>query len=325
MSVSNPGNNINHTSAIGWKDINTLDNGNLLGYQERYARKLVREANSFPNVIFEIQNEPWADHGVLADVVNPYLPAPGRDRYPNSVDVADTRSLPWQNRVGEWITSEEAKLPNKHLIAQNYCNFLFPVNSTVPGVSIVNFHYAYPEAVTLNYGLRAALAYDESGFLGQSDDAYRRQAWNFMLSGGSTFGGLDYSFTPGHEDGSEVAPNGPGGGGPTLRRQLGILHRFLDKLPLVEMRPDAYAVVHGAGVQVRMLSNRNSIYAAYLDGKGPARIRLNLPAGSYRGEWINTESGANTPIPEFTTHGGPVTLETPSFTAGLAFRLSSAR
>jgi hypothetical protein len=323
MSVFNAENNVNHTSAVDWKSINTLGNGNLLAYQERYTRKLVREANSFPNVIFEIQNEPWSDHGVLAAVINPYLAMPGRDQYPNSVDIADGRSVEWQERVAEWIRIEEAVLPNKHLVAQNYCNFRFPVISTIAGVSIINFHYAYPEAATLNYGLGKALAYDETGFLGQADDAYRRQAWNFMLSGGSTFDGLDYSFTPRHEDGSDVEPNGPGGGSPALRKQLGILHRFLDNLPLLEMRPDAHTVVHAAGVQVRMISNQKSVYAAYLDGNGPSRLTLHLSAGQFRGEWINTENGATNPIHEFSSDGGETTLETPAFTAGLALRLWS--
>jgi hypothetical protein len=321
LSAFKTENNVNRTSAIDWKRINTLDNGNLLAQQERYARNLVREANSFPNVIFEIQNEPWSDHGVLADVINPYLPRPGRDQYPNSVDVADADSLAWQRRVASWISGEEAELANKHLIAQNYCNFRFPVESVIPGVSVVNFHYAYPEAVTLNYGLGKALAYDETGFLGQADEAYRRQAWNFLLAGGSSFDGLDYSFTAGGEDGKESGANGPGGGSPELRKQLGILRRFLDELPLVEMTPDAQTLVHGAGVQVRLLSKRGSVYAAYLDGKGPARITLELPAGAYRGEWIDTTSGATTRIAEFRSEGSPITLEAPGFVGAIAMRL----
>jgi hypothetical protein len=69
----------------------------------------------------------------------------------------------------------------------------------------------------VNYGLDKAIAYDETGFLGPNDEAYRRQAWNFILSGGSTFGALDYSFTVGHEDGPDTSSNGPGGGSPTFR------------------------------------------------------------------------------------------------------------
>ncbi len=325
MSVFNAGNNINHTSSIDWKSINTLDNGNLLAYQEHYTRKLVREANSYPNVIFEIQNEPWSDHGVLANVINSYLPIPGRERFPNSVDIADSASLAWQKRVADWIINEEAGLPNKHLIAQNYCNFLCSVDSIFPGVNILNFHYAYPKAVTLNYSLNKAVAYDETGFLGQADDAYRRQAWNFMLSGGSTFDGLDYSFTLGHEDGSGMEPNGPGGGGPALRKQLGVLHHFLNKLPLTDMIPATNTVVHGNGLEVRMLWNGKDLYAAYLDGKGPARIMLQLPAGSYQGEWLYTETGAGTQIPEFKSDGGQTRLETPAFPAGIALRVWSIK
>jgi hypothetical protein len=136
-------NNSNHTSVINWRSINTLANGNLLAYQESYTRKLVQEANAFPNVIFEIQNEPWSDQGSLAGVINPYLAIPGRNKYPNSIDVANA-TLEWQRRVAAWITTEEAGLPHRHLIAQNYCNFRFPVDSTISGVSILNFHYAYP-------------------------------------------------------------------------------------------------------------------------------------------------------------------------------------
>jgi hypothetical protein len=85
----------------------------------RYARELVREANAFDNMIFEIQDEPWSDRPVLAGVMNPYLQLPGRDTYPNSVDLADELSIAWQGQVAEWITSEESALPNRHPIAQN--------------------------------------------------------------------------------------------------------------------------------------------------------------------------------------------------------------
>ena len=223
LSPFNPANNINNTNAIDWKKLHTQENGNVIPYQEKLARKLVREANAFDNVIFEIQNEPWSDRPVLSGVINPYLRPPQRDTFPNSVDLPDELSIAWQTQVAEWIQQEESQLPNRHLIAQNYSNFRAPVKTLIPGVGIVNFHYAYPEAATLNYGLNKAISYDETGFLGRDDDAYRRQAWNFLLSGGSAFDALDYSFSVGHENGSDSEPNGPGGGSPTLRHQLRIL------------------------------------------------------------------------------------------------------
>jgi len=254
VSAFNPSNNVNNTDAIDWKRAHTLENGNILAYQEKYARKLIREANSFDNAIFEIQNEPWSDRPILTDVINPYLRPPARDNYPNSVDLPDELSIAWQARVAEWITQEESSLPNRHLIAQNYSNFRLPVRKLLPGVDIVNFHYAYPDAVLLNYGLGKAISYDETGFLGRDDDAYRRQAWNFMLSGGSAFDALDYSFTTGHEDGSYAETNGPGGGGPPLRHQLHILSQFLQSFSLVDLRPDTRTVKHAAGTTARVLS-----------------------------------------------------------------------
>ncbi|KAA6456232.1 hypothetical protein DYQ86_25895 [Acidobacteria bacterium AB60] len=324
VSPFNASNNINHTTeGLDLKHVNTLQNGNVLALQERYVRKLVHELNSFPNIIFELQNEPWSDHPQLESVINPYL-FTGRDQYPNSVEVADLDSLAWQSRVAQWITSEEAQLPHRHLIAQNYSNFRLPVRQLIDGVSVVNFHYAYPEAVTLNYGLNKAIAYDETGFLGRSDDAYRRQAWNFMLAGGSAFDSLDYSFTVGFENGTDTEPNGPGGGSPALRKQLGFLQRFLSALPLVDMHPDYNVVVHAAGAATHALSDGKGVFAIYLDGKGPSSLALRLPSGNYRGEWINVVTGEANAVTNLSSSGDETSIKVPEFESGIALRLSRA-
>jgi hypothetical protein len=322
VSPFNSLNNVNHTDVTDWKKVTTLENGKVLKFQEEYVRKLVREAQGFDNVIFEIQNEPWSDRPVLASVVNPYLPEPARDNYPNSVDLADQASTAWQATVAEWIVSEESGLPNKHLIAQNYCNFYFPVRRLVPQVSVVNFHYAYPEAALGNYGLDKAIGYDETGFLGREDQAYLRQAWNFLLSGGGTFDGLDYSFSVGHENGDDSEPNGPGGGSARLRRQLAILRKFLERFRLTEMRPDRAAVKHAAGVGARALSVPGSEYAIYLDGKGPAELTLDLPEGRYSAEWIEPATGAVLRQESVRFSGGSGVLVSPKFSDGVALRLA---
>jgi hypothetical protein len=321
LSALNPANNINGTNAIDWKKLHTLDNGNILAYQERYARKLVREANEFDNVIFEIENEPWSDRPVLTDVVNPYLRPPGRDNYPNSVDLPDELSMAWQARVAAWIQEEEASLPNRHLIAQNYCNFRLSVLKLLSGIDVVNFHYAYPDAVTLNYGLDKAISYDETGFLGHDDDAYRRQAWNFMLSGGSVFDGLDYSFTPGHEDGTDLEPNGPGGGSPALRSQLRVLQNFLQSLSLVDLQLDTHTVRHASGAIARVLSHPGQEYAIYLDGNGPGEVAMDLPEGQYSGVWLNIKTGSADKSESFRHSGGNKVLQSPEFRNGIALRL----
>jgi hypothetical protein len=321
ISALNPENNVKGTSSIDWKKLHTLENGNILAYQERYVRKLVREANRFDGIIFEIQNEPWSDRPLRAGVVNPYLPRRVREKYPNSIEVADDLSTGWQAKVAEWISNEEASLPKKHLIAQNYCNFFFLVRTLVPRVSIVNFHYAYPDAVLLNYGLGKALSYDETGFLGRDDDVYRRQAWNFMLSGGSAFDNLDYSFSAGHEDGKDTEPNGPGGGSPALRHQLRILKEFLESFSLVELKPDMHTVTHAAGVYTRTLSIPGREYGMYFDGDGPLDVTLDLPARKYAGAWVDTKTGRRERLESFSHAGGKKILRTPEFRNGIALDL----
>src|SRR5579862_9200192 len=321
FSPFNTANNVNHTDPIDWKLVNTLDSGNILAVQERYTRKLVREVNAFDNVIFELQNEPFADRPVVQNVVNPYLFPPARNQFPNTIETADDKSIAWQARVAQWITTEEATLPNKHLLAQNYCDFGLPVSTLVPSVSIVNFHYAYPEAASANYGIGKPLAYDETGFLGRDDAAYRRQAWNFMLSGGGAFDALDYSFSVGHEDGSDNQPNGPGGGSAAFRRQLGILTRFMQSLPLENLAPDTHTVKHAGGTYARVLSHTGEEYAIYLDGNGPVDLVLDLPRGTYSGEWINTESGTPTKVDKVNHSGGEKILHSPTFHDGMALRL----
>src|SRR5262249_28984128 len=53
VSPFNPANNINGTDAIDWKKLHTIENGNILRWQEKYVRKLVKEAVGFDNVLFE--------------------------------------------------------------------------------------------------------------------------------------------------------------------------------------------------------------------------------------------------------------------------------
>lgn len=325
LSPFNSTNNVNNTSEIDWKKLHTLENGNILSYQERYVRKLVHEANGFDNVIFEIQNEPWSDRpastGPVGVVNNMLFPAAVRDRFPNVSETADELSLAWQTKVVEWITSEESSLPNKHLIAQNESNFRFPVRDLIPGVSIVNFHYAYPEAATWNYGLDKPISCDETGFMGREDNLYLRQAWNFMLSGGGIFDALDYSFSPGHEDGNDDEPNGPGGGSETLRQQLHILRQFLQSFDLENLHSDPKAVKHSSGTVARVLSDAGREYAIYFDGSGPADVALDLPAGNYSVEWIEVKTGKIVRSENIHAPGSTVVLKSPEFTEGIAFRL----
>ena len=93
--------------------------------------------------------------------------------------------------------------------------------------------------IEINAGLSAAMGDDETGFRGNDDRAYRTEAWEFLLAGGCVFSNLDYSFTVAHPDGTApVTTPTPGGGGPTLRKQLTVLRDFLATFDFVRMKPD---------------------------------------------------------------------------------------
>lgn len=321
LSALNPANNINGVEPIDWKKLHTLENGGLLACQERYARKLVHEAAGYDNVIFEIQNEPWSDRPVFSGVINPYLFPPNRDRFPNSIDLPDDLEMAWQQRVAEWIADEESKIPNHHLISQNFSNFRYPVRTVIRGVSVVSFHYAHPEAASWNYGLDKVISCDETGFLGRGDDAYRRQAWNFMFSGGGAFDGLDYSFSVGHEDGSDDQPNGPGGGSAEFRRELKILREFLESLPLETLHPDGQVVANSPGVVAHAMASADRVYAIYLDGDGPVDVTLQLPVGHYHADWLDVKSGAILRGEDFQDLEGMKTVHSPDFKNGVALKV----
>jgi len=316
LSPFNPVNNVNATDPIDWRDLHTLKNGNILSRQEAVVREIVGRLRFFDNVYFEIQNEPWADRTVTVDVINRYLPAPQRDRFPNSVDFADVDSLAWQSRVGEWIHNTErfagisgtGRSPKTHLIAQNYANFRASLPAVDPNVSILNFHYAYPDAASWNRGWNLPVSYDESGFIGRADDTYRREAWRFLMAGGAAFDGLDYSFTVGHEDGTDLDNNGPGGGSPTLRRQLEVLRSFLESFDFVNMRPDPDFVRRAPGALCESLSNPGRQYAVYCESTSPAEIELAPPEGQWRIELLDPRSGQRNEVKRVSIPTGDIAI-----------------
>ena len=238
------------------------------------------------------------------------------------METANETSLEWQKQIAGFICSEEATLPNKHLIAQNISNFRCKVTQVNPQVSILNFHYAYPEVVAINYGWNRVASYDESGFLNVPPDAgYRREAWSFLLAGGGIYDGLDLSITVGKEDGTDEAPVGTAGGSPALRRQLGILKRFLQSFDFPRMQPDTSFVRTSPGAIMRGLSRTGEQYALYLTGKGVCPLEVNLPKGEYRVEWVDTTSGSVVKSEDLNHSGGLRILASPEFSLDIALAI----
>lgn len=254
VSPLNPANNVNGLAVARREDVLTLDrSGGLLAVQEAVARKIVGSVAGFDNVYVEIINEPYAT-GVPDD---------------------------WQRHLTTVVQEAVARLPRPILISQNVANYAQRVLNPHPAISLFNFHYATPpDAVAWNAPLRKAIGDNETGFRGTDDAAYRMEAWDFILAGGALYNNLDYSFTVGHEDGTFVFPaTQPGGGGPSLRRQLGVLRDFIQGFDFVHMKPDADLVKEGvpAGGSARVLAEPGRAYAIYL--------RRLASAGSFSARW----------------------------------------
>ncbi len=292
-------NNVNGVGDCPLDEVYSLKHSELLKRQLAFTRRAVTELNPFSNVYFEICNEPYFG-GV---------------------------TLEWQARVAQEIAQTEAGLPKKHLIAQNIANGKAKVERPDPHVSIFNFHYASPpDTVPLNAGLKKVIADDETGFKGTGDAFYRREAWEFLLSGGAIFSHLDYSFTTDHEDGkAEVRDPTPGGGGLTFRSQMGLLKRFLDQFDFIRMRPAPEVVVAGAPDRVtpRVLAQTGKQYAIYLREGGRATLTLELPAGSYVGQWIDPRDGKVLKELKVQSAGGKTTIEAPEFAEDVALSLKA--
>jgi hypothetical protein len=243
----------------------------------------------------------------------------------------------WNDRIIAVLHDAEKSFPARHLIAQNISNGSTKIDRPNPHVSLFNFHYSTPpNSVAMNAKIGKAIGDDETGFRGTGDLAYRTEAWEFLLAGGATYSNLDYSFSCKHPDGTAKVTTSPGGGGPALRKQLQILKEFMDGLDFVSMRPDNGVLKGGyitaplagnppeAKATARALVAPGQAYAAYVRGGTQATLNVEMPAGKYRVEWINTKTGTVDKREDFEHKGGTKALVSPAYREDIALRVRRA-
>ena len=312
VSPMNAANNVQGIGRCKRTECLTLRHKRLVEVQLAFVRKMVAELSRYDNLYFEVCNEPYFGGVTMA----------------------------WQHRVIDTIVEAEKALPHKHLVSLNIANGRKRVVKPHPAVSILNFHYCVPpDVVAMNYRLGKVIGENETGFRGRHDLLYRTEGWDFLLAGGGLYNNLDYSFTPAHPDGTFLTYRSPGGGSPALRKQLGILKRFLDGFDVVRMRPDPKVI---ASVEPKLtacaLAEPGRAYALYLHvplPRKPKRIRdhqraklqatieLRLPGGSYQAEWVDTKTGETAKTETLKHPGGPVQLTSPPFANDIALRFVS--
>jgi len=226
------------------------------------------------------------------------------------------------------------------LISQNVANAV-PRSKTPAHISIFNFHYTDPPTVVEeNWKLsKPHRRKSRPAFAAGPTKVYRSEAWDFILAGGALFNNLDYSFTVGHEDGTfqRCPRTQPGGGSAALRKQLGILKRFIEGFDFLKMQPvDGEKKSSADTLSVRVLGREGKAYAAYIHrslkkhwkdktslntGKFENWFKLDVPEGTYALEWIEPTKGRVLQASRLKHAGGELTLRTPVYRTDLALSL----
>jgi hypothetical protein len=278
--------NINKTEPVAKNDAFTLKNKRIVAYQKAFVQRIASELNGFDNVLYEIQNEPWADGGVITDSVSQYDTIAPAHAVPwqQHVEVANPDRMEWQHHIARVLTEAEAAMPNKHLIAMNHANFRGKIEQPDPLVDVYHFHYAHPIAIIENRHLKRPITCDETGFNGTTDEPYRRQAWRFFMAGGAMFDHLDYSFTVAKPDGTDTQ-EAPGGGSPTLRKQFVFMKKLLEKEAIWTYMPansDMTTVAKDTRVHMMWRPQKSNaiVYAETYEKNWAAMVKL--PAGRYK-------------------------------------------
>ncbi len=282
-------------------------NASLYAAQQAAVRRIVREVNSYENVYFEIQNEPFW----------------------NQPGIEDTAEVTFHNAMLAAIRSEESTLPNRHLVTHNFPQ---QINSLSSDYDMINCHYpfAVPTTTIIGgenllkdfYGRNKVLSMDETTTSGPIES--RMESWMFLIGGGAVYnalaqGSLVYSVSN---------PAGTAAPGPAIRGGLRNLSDYMNSLDLLGVRRDLSWLVSGAhassrrqgmskpGQQYVMYFYHGSFSAPYQTVYSPidasnhtAILRVSLPAGSYRAVWTRPSDMSVLKVESFTHLGGEYVMQ----------------
>lgn len=316
-------NNIQGVGNCHFNDAQTLKHPDLVKREDDYVSKIVREVNSFDNVILEICDEPLLNG--------------------TPIDLA----VAWISHNVELIKKTESDLPNKHIIAQQIEG---PVGGPVdfsdnPDVSLIVAQYVWAagdqlggmQALDCKYGSNKPIEFNETDYYpawyGKGNDkvaASRVEAWEFIVGGGAGFNQLNGIYTvrnPGGktEDNAQVC------------KALESLKHFIYSFDFIKMRPHKSFIVEGIpeGAFCRSMSDVGKQYALYLHhsvrkressydvtpGAYKEKFVMSFPEGKYRAEWINPADGLIIGKQTFSVKKGNQTLTSPEYSIDIALRI----
>ena len=319
-------NNVQGVGKCSYLDAQTLRHADLVKRMDEYVRKITQEVNQFDNVILEICDEP--------SLFTPHADAG-----------------PWVSHFVGVIKNAESQLPKKHLIAQEVEG---PVGGPIdlsanPDISIVVGQYVWEggseqmggmKALDYEYGHNKVIELNETAYYpvwykGDQVAASRVEAWEFMVGGGASFNQLNGRFTA--EDPAGKTPDNA-----QVLAALRNLKAFITSFEFLKMRPDKTFIVSEVpkGAYRRSISEPGEQYALYqhyskleernhfyivTPGSYREEIVLNLPAGTFKAEWIDPASGSVNHAENFNSSGGNRAFAIPSYTVDIALRIKRVR
>jgi hypothetical protein len=306
-----------------YNDVQTLKHPDLVRRQQEFVSRIVREANSFDNVILEICDEPTV-YGTPSALAGP-----------------------WIGHLVDVVKQTESGLPKQHLLGQQ---MMGPIGGATDftshaDVSVIVTQYIWEtpdeqiggmQALDHVYYRNKPIDLNETGYYpldswyeGDKAGDVRVEAWEFMVGGGSSFNNLNAMYTV-RDPAGRAAANAP------VLQTMQSLKQFIEGFDFMKMRPDRSFVVSGipAGAHYRGISERGQQYALYhhhselkpyvykvVPGDYQERLILDLPAGTYRADWVTPSTGAVLGTDTFTHPGGQRPVSTPRHAVDIALRI----
>ena len=195
----------------------------------------------------------------------------------------------------------------------------------------LDYEYHYNKPIEMNETQYYPFQYGEGDPILDS----RVEAWEFMVGGGASFNQLNSRYTV----------DNPAGNLPDNAQILGALRNlknFIYSFDFIKMRADKSFVASGVpeGAYCRGMSQPGEQYALYLHhsrlapnlmyyiarpGLYSETMVLDIPGGTYQGDWVNPASGLVISSVTFTHQGGQKELDTPPYTLDMALRIRRTR
>ena len=298
----------------------TLDNEPLVSAQMKYIEKIIIETNEYDNVIYEFVDEPTL------------MLTPSHKAYH------------WIEKQIETAIKTEAKLPKKHLLAQQLeigvdftsdervpvivAQYLSLNSRQIGGIAALDSCYAYNKPIELNETAYVPSWYDRDHIA-----ISRLEAWEFMIGGGAGFNQLNGYFQVSNPSGDNEINR-------KLLTGLKNLRGFLEGFDYIRMKRNVKDVLKvSIGANINCIAEQGKQYAIYMHhcltalgrfrgtfyepvfGEYEPTVTLMMQNGEYKVTFIEPETMKVLAEKSILCKDGAYELACPRYTLDIAIKI----